>query len=167
QQVRRGRFREQGRLVRGPLGIGTDFESIRDYLPDDDIRQVNWRATGRLGRPMSNIYRVEQDRDVICVIDCGRLMSAPVDERTRLDVAVDTAAAISMTCDVSGDRCGVLAFDDEVKRELSPRRAGSDAVVRALFDLEPTSVDSDYELAFHRIGGWKRSLVFVFTDLLE
>src|SRR5207248_2710719 len=54
QDVRQGRFREQGRIVRGPLGLGTDCESIRDYLPDDDVRQVNWRATERLGRPMTN-----------------------------------------------------------------------------------------------------------------
>ena len=45
--VRQGRFREQGRLTRGPLGLGTDFESIRDYAPDDDVRQINWRATDR------------------------------------------------------------------------------------------------------------------------
>src|SRR5262249_45992616 len=45
--VRQGRFRDPGRLTRGPLGLGTDFESIRDYLPDDDTRQGNWRATGR------------------------------------------------------------------------------------------------------------------------
>ena len=51
--VRTGRFRHEGRRSRGPLGLGTEFESVRDYLPDDDIRQVNWRATERLGRPMS------------------------------------------------------------------------------------------------------------------
>jgi len=167
QAVRRGRFREQGRLVRGPLGLGTEFESIRDYLPDDDVRQVNWLATARVGRPMTNTFRIEQDRDVICVIDSGRLMSAPLDERTRLDAAVDTATAIAMVCDVVGDRSGVLAFDGEVRRELAPRRNGADAVVRAIFDLEPVSVESDYELAFRRIGSWKRSLVFVLTDLLE
>ena len=55
--VRQGRFRDQGISARGPLGLGTEFELVRDYLPDDDIRQVNWRATARLGRPMSNQYR--------------------------------------------------------------------------------------------------------------
>ena len=49
--------------------------------PDDDMRQVNWRATERLGRPMSNQYRVERDRDVVCLVDCGRLMAAPLGER--------------------------------------------------------------------------------------
>ena len=165
--VRRGRFRDPGQRSRGPLGLGTEFESVRDYVPDDDVRQVNWRATARLGRPMSNQYRVEQDRDVICLIDAGRLMGAPLGDRTRLDAAVDVATTVAAVADVVGDRCGVVAFDDEVRREVAPRRKGADAVVRAIFDLEPMAVDSDYELAFRTIGDAKRAFVLVLTDLLE
>lgn len=167
QAVRQGKFRESGRIQRGPLGLGTDFESIRDYLPDDDIRQVNWQATSRAGRPMSNTYRVEQDRDVMCVVDAGRLMAAPVEDHTRLDVTLDAVAAVAAVANVVGDRCGTLAFDSRVLREVSPRRSGGDDVVRALFDLEPSGIDSDYELAFRSVSGGKRSLIFVFTDLLE
>ena len=165
--VRQGRFRETGRLTRGPLGLGTDFESIRDYVPDDDIRQVNWRATARLGRPMSNQYRVEQDRDVVCVVDAGRLMAAPLGDRTRLDAAIDAVAAVAAVADEVGDRCGVVAFDSDVRRSVAPRRKGGQAVVRALFDLEPTPVASDYDVAFRTVGGGKRALVLVLTDLLE
>ncbi|HEX6312949.1 MAG TPA: DUF58 domain-containing protein [Acidimicrobiia bacterium] len=165
--VRQGRFREPGRLTRGPLGLGTDFESIRDYLPDDDVRQVNWRATARLGRPMSNQYRVEQDRDVVCLVDAGRLMAAPVGHLTRLDATIDAVAAVALVADEVGDRCGVVAFDDEVRRNLPPRRSGGDAVVRAVFDVEPRPVDSDYELAFRTVSTGKRAFVLVLTDLLE
>src|SRR5690606_7241526 len=51
--VRQGTFRDPG-LRRGPLGLGTDFESVRDYTPDDDIRRMNWLASERTGRPMVN-----------------------------------------------------------------------------------------------------------------
>ena len=165
--VRQGRFREQGRLTRGPLGLGTDFESIRDYAPDDDVRQINWRATDRTGRPMSNQFRVEQDREVQLLLDAGRLMSAPLEDRTRLDAAVDAAVTVALVADVVGDRCGVVAFDQAIRRRLPPRRAGGDAVVRALFDLEPRPVDADYELAFQTVEGAKRSLIVIFCDLLE
>jgi uncharacterized protein (DUF58 family) len=165
--VRQGRFREQGRLTRGPLGLGTDFESIRDYAPDDDVRQINWRATDRTGRPMSNQFRVEQDREVMLLLDAGRLMAAPLEDRTRLDAAVDAAVSVALVADVLGDRAGVLAFDDAIRRNLSPRRAGGNAVVRALFDLEPRPVDADYELAFQAVEGAKRSLILIFCDLLE
>src|SRR6185437_1305267 len=102
---------------------------------------------------MSNQFRVEQDRDIVAVVDTGRLMSAPIGDRTRLDAALDAVV--------------VVAFDADLRRHLRPRRRGSDAVVRAVYDLEPRPVDSDYELAFHAVGGGKRALVVVFTDLLD
>ena len=167
--VARGRFRDQGATARGPLGLGTEFELIRDYEPDDDIRQVNWRATARLGRPMSNQYRLEQDRDLLLLIDAGRLSSAPLGENqmTILDAELDAAAALAFVADELGDRTGAIAFDDEVRTAMPPRRQAGSDVVRALFDLEPRLKDSDYELAFRRAEGSKRALVVVLCDLLE
>ena len=168
--VRQGRFAAEGRRRRGPLGLGTEFESVRDYSPDDDIRQVNWRATARLQRPMSNQYRVDHDRDVLCVVDTGRLMTAPLPgppPLTRLDAALDAATAVALVADEVGDRCGAVAFDAEVRRRVPPGRRGGRAVVEALFDVEPAAVDSDYELAFRIVGRAKRSLVLVLSDLLE
>ena len=165
--VRAGRFRDEGLRRRGPLGLGTELESVRDYSPDDDIRSVNWRATVRLGRPMSNQYRVERDRDVVFVIDCGRLMAAPFADRTRLDAALDAAVAVAAVADVLGDRCGAIAFAGDVLRALPPRRAGARHVVESVFDLEPQRIDANYELAFQHVRGTKRAFVLVLTDLLE
>jgi uncharacterized protein (DUF58 family) len=166
-QVRLGHFREEGRRTRGPLGLGTDLESIREYQPDDDIRQVNWSATARMGTPMSNTFRVEQDREVMCILDCGRLMAAPIAGRTRLDAAVDAVAAMAAVADTIGDRIGVVAFAERVIRRLTPRRDGGEAVVKAIFDLEPRTVDSDYELAFRVAAASKRAFILILTDLLE
>jgi uncharacterized protein (DUF58 family) len=178
--VARGRFREQGATAHGMLGLGTEFELIRDYQPDDDIRQVNWRATARMGRAMSNQYRLEQDRDLAILVDAGRLSAAAMyAERagpagraiaphgTVLDAELDAAVAIALVADQLGDRCGAIAFDREIRTALPPRRQGGAAVVRALFDLQPRSVDSDYELAFRRAEGSKRALVVVLCDLIE
>ncbi len=165
--VRQGKLGAEGRRIRGPLGLGTDFESVRDYAPDDDVRRINWRATARLGRPMTNQYRVDQNRDVICLVDTGRLMAAPLGDRTRLDAAFDAVAAVAAVADEVGDRCGVIAFDSETRREVRPRRGGARAVVEAVFDLESRPVDSDYELAFTGVARAKRSFVLLMTDLLE
>ncbi len=168
--VARGRFRDWDPThptARGPLGLGTEFELIRDYQPDDDIRQVNWRATARVGRPMSNQYRLEQDRDLLLLLDAGRLSTAPLGAATVLDASLDAATALALVADELGDRCGAVAFDDEVRAQLAPRRAGGAVVVRTLFDLEARPRDSDYELAFRRAGGSKRALVVILCDLLE
>jgi uncharacterized protein (DUF58 family) len=165
--VRHARFRDQGLRGRGPLGLGTEFESVREYSPDDDIRQVNWLATARLGRPMSNEFRLEQDRDVVAVIDAGRLMASPITEATLLDLALDAVTALAAVADELGDRFGAISFDDEVRHRLAPRREGGARAVRALYDLEPTPVDSDYSRGFRAVSGAKRAFVVVFTDLLE
>ena len=175
--LRRGRFRDPGLRTRGPLGLGTEFESVRDYLPDDDVRQINWQATERTGRPMSNQYRIEQDRDVVCLLDAGRLMAAPLRRATedlqpaasatRLDAAVDAVTMVALVADELGDRCGVTVYDSEIRRRLPPRRAGGKAVVRTILDVEPTLVDSDHDLAFRAVGGVKRALIIVLTDLVD
>jgi uncharacterized protein (DUF58 family) len=156
-----------GRISRGPLGLGTDFESVRDYSPDDDIRQLNWRATARVGRPMSNQYRLERDRDVICLLDAGRLMAAPIGAMTMLDAAVDAVAALALAADELGDRCGAIAFDATIRRFLTPRHRGGREVIEGLYDLQAVATDSEFELAFMRVGRSRRALVAVFTDLID
>lgn len=165
--LRQGRSAVHGRLRRGSLGLGTDFESIREYSPDDDIRLINWRASARLGRPMSNRYRLEQDRDVFCLLDAGRLMAAPLGDATLLDVALDALAAVALTADELGDRCGAIAFDRSVLRSLEPRRRGGRLAVETLYDLQATLLDSDFEAAFARVGASRRALVIIFSDLID
>jgi uncharacterized protein (DUF58 family) len=163
---RRGRTTDEGR-IRARLGLGTEFETIRDYSPDDDIRQVNWVTTARVGRPMSNQYRVDENRDVMLAVDAGRLMASPVGDLTRLDIALDAVAILAVAAEEAGDRVGTLAFEAKVSRQLSPGRRNADAVVRALFDLEPTEVESDYERAFYAVGRQKRALVVLYTDIVD
>ncbi|HVB71439.1 MAG TPA: DUF58 domain-containing protein [Acidimicrobiales bacterium] len=163
---RRGGGFHEGR-VRNRLGVGTDFEAIRDYSPDDDIRQVNWVASARTGRPMSNQYRIDENRDVVCLIDTGRLMASPIGEVDRLDVALNAMTILCVEAEESQDRVGAIAFSHEVHRQLSPRRYGTAAIVDALYDLEASEVESDYERAFIAVGRHKRALVVLFSDLVD
>lgn len=188
--IQQGRFATAGLKRRGPLGLGTNFESVREYFPDDDIRNVNWKTTARMGKPMTNQYRVEQDRDVVVLIDTGRLMIAPLpldkeiendDEyleeeyeeekttisATRLDIALDAVCGLVSVADVMGDRSGVIAFNSSVRKHLTPRRAGARAIIRTIYDLEPIPVDSDFDAAINRIGKSKRSFVLILTDFMD
>jgi len=165
--AREGRLLDSTRRARGPLGLGTDFESVREWTPDDDVRHVNWTATQRLGRPMTNQYRLEQARELVFLLDAGRLMAAPLGNRSRLDAALDAVAAVALAADELDDHCGVVAFDSEVRVQMRPRRAGGRDIVRALFDLQPRLVDSDYEQAFRRVAGGRRALVLVLCDLFD
>lgn len=163
---RRGRSGAEGAAVRR-LGIGTEFESVRDYDENDDVRFVNWMATSRCGRPMTNQFRVDENRDLVCLVDTGRLMCAPVGAATRLDVALDALCVLGVAADDAGDRVGATAFAAGVRRSVAPRRRGTAAVVEALFGLQPLEVDSDFAAAFQQVAVRKRSIVVVFTDLVD
>jgi uncharacterized protein (DUF58 family) len=163
---RRGAAGAEGAAVRR-RGLGTEFESVRDYDDNDDVRLVNWMATSRCGRPMTNQFRVDENRDLVCLVDVGRLMCAPAGEATRLDVALDALCVLGVAADGAGDRVGVTAFADETRRHLAPRRRGTPTVVHALFDLQPEEVDSDFRGAFQGVALRKRSIVVVFTDLVD
>lgn len=152
----------------GAIGLGTDFESVREYSPNDDVRQINWAATQRTGRPMSNVYRIEQERDVICMLDTGRLMAAPVSNlTTRLDIALDGVVAVAAAADEMGDRCSAVAFDQTIRASIPPRRKNAALITAALYDITHTNRDSDYQRAFQMVAGRKRSFVILFTDLFD
>src|SRR5690606_7990654 len=106
-----GNFRDPG-LRRGPIGLGTDFEAVREYTPDDDVRRINWAATERTRRPMVNTYREDTERDLWCLIDTGRLLASPIGDRTRLDLVLDAVASVGAVADVLGDRVGAVVFDE-------------------------------------------------------
>ena len=163
---RRGLAGAEGAAVRR-VGIGTEFESVRDYDDNDDVRFVNWMATSRCGRPMTNQYRVDENRDLVCLVDTGRLMVAPVGDASLLDVALDALCVVGVAVDDAGDRFGAVAFDATVRRSVAPRRRGTAAVVEALYDLQPVEVDSDFGLAFQQVAARKRSIVLVLTDLVD
>jgi uncharacterized protein (DUF58 family) len=171
QAVRQRSIRSVGSRRRGPLGLGTEFESVREYRTDDDVRQINWRATARLGRPMSNNLRVEQDMDLWILVDMGRLSSAsmmaasgPV---TRLDIALDAAAALGLVADDLNDRVGFVSYGSEVGRVLHPRRRGGSRSIEAGYALESSDGESDHAKAFASTSSNRRGLVFVFTDLVD
>ncbi len=152
---------------RGPLGIGTEFELVREHVDGDDIRQMNWLATARVGRAMTNQFRLDSERDVLCLIDCGRLMTVPIGDRSRLDIALDATAAIALATEELGDRCGAVAFDTGVRCSVAPSHRAATRVVRAVFDLEARPVESDYESAFALAGARKHMVAVFFTDLLD
>ena len=104
----------------------------------------------------------------MCLLDAGRLMAAPLGDRTRLDAALDAVPRWRAVADELGDRCGVVAFDAATSAAAPPRRARRRRGRRARCSTSSrATVDSDYELAFARVGGAKRALVIVFTDLLD
>lgn len=158
------------RLVR-VRGRGTDFESLRDYTPDDEFRAIDWKATARRAKPIARQYQEEKSQNVVLMLDCGRTMGPVIDNLTRLDHAVNAAMMLAQVASLKGDKIGLMAFGDDIIT-FSPPRQGKSQFLRLLnlaYDLKDAEGDSNYTRAISYLTSrWtRRSLVVLFTDLVD
>lgn len=152
-------------------GLGSEFESLREYAAGDPFRAVDWKATARRGKMMVAQYEVERSQHIVLAVDAGRLMSARLGDRRKLDYAVSAALAIAAIAQSAADRVGLHAFAGTTLGAI-PARSGAQhtaVLTDALSDLEPHFEESDYERAALELRRRfrKRSLVVVFTDLFD
>jgi uncharacterized protein (DUF58 family) len=153
------------------FGQGTEFEMLRDYQVDDEYRVIDWKATSKKGKPVSRVYQVERTRNVLLMIDTGRIMGVRVGDLTKLEHAVNSALLVSFVALRLGERVGLCLFSSEIKEyiPLQGRRTHFNVIVEALYNLKPDDYESDYEKAFEYVArkNKKRSLVIIYTDLIE
>jgi uncharacterized protein (DUF58 family) len=169
--ARRGQLLEIGvRDIRRP-GEGTEFERVREHVPDDPLRQVNWKATARTGRLMTSELIPERAQPVIICLDHGRLMGVGAGALTKLDHAVNAALLLANAALRHGDRVGMLSFDDRITTLLKPRagRSALRALIDAVQPLRPGDTEADYDAALGHLDSWqrRRSLLAIFTDVVD
>ena len=170
-RIRRARILEVGmRSARG-LGGGTDFEQLREYGPDDEFRRIDWTATARAGKPIVRTYRAERNQSVVVLLDNGRVMAGRVAGVPRVEHAMDAAMMLTAVATRLGDRCGLVAFDREVRAVVPPARHTDQVgrVTEAMYALEPVLSESDYPGAFAEVVARfrRRAMLVVLSDLLE
>jgi uncharacterized protein (DUF58 family) len=152
-------------------GEGREFESMRDYVRGDELRHISWTATARRGKLTTRQYQIERDQTILIAIDGGRLMTARIEQETKLDSAVHAALALMSAAARAGDNAGLLVFGRKIKSFLPPSRGRDhmDAALESLYSVEPEMVEPSYSRAFEFIAAnsKRRSLVVLLTDLVD
>ncbi|MFF5189089.1 DUF58 domain-containing protein [Streptomyces sp. NPDC000345] len=140
------RLRElDGRTSVLTRGEGTEFDSLRAYVPGDDTRSIDWRATARHSTVAVRTWRPERDRHILLVLDTGRTSAGRVGDAPRLDAAMDAALLLAALASRAGDRVDLLAYDRRVRALVQGRTARDvlPALVNAMATLEPELVETD------------------------
>ena len=169
--ARRGQLAEIGLRTMRLRTEGSEFERVREAFPDDPLRSINWRATARTGHLMATELIPERAQPLVICLDHGRLMGIGAGELTKLDHAINAALLLVHVALRSGDRAGMLAFADTVTGTLPPR-AGT-AQLRRFLDatrpIRPGETEADYDDALNFYSRWqtRRSLIVIFTDVLD
>ena len=152
-------------------GEGREFESMRDYVRGDELRHISWTATARRGKLTTRQYQIERDQTILIALDAGRLMTARIEEETKLDSAVHASLALMSAAARAGDNAGLMVFGRRIKSYLPPSRGRDhlDAALEALHAVEPEMIEPSYARAFEFVSAntKRRSLVVLLTDLVD
>ena len=152
-------------------GEGRDFESLREYVPGDELRHVSWSATARRGKLTTRQYQIERDQTILVALDAGRLMTARIEDESKFDAAIHAALALMSAAARGGDNAGLAVFGRRVGTYLPPARGHEQmsAVLEALHGVEPEMIEPSYTRAFEYIAAHcrRRALVVILTDLVD
>ncbi|MCX2928297.1 DUF58 domain-containing protein [Streptomyces sp. NEAU-W12] len=164
------RLRElDGRTSVLTRGEGTEFDSLRAYVPGDDTRSIDWRATARQSAVAVRTWRPERDRHILLVLDTGRTSAGRVGDIPRLDASMDAALLLAALASRAGDRVDLLAHDRRLRALVQGRSAGDvlPSLVNAMAVLEPELVETDARslTATALRTAPRRSLIVLFTTL--
>ncbi len=154
------------------LGEGIELADIREYVPGDDVRTIDWNATARTGRPHVRVYEADRDTSALVVVDRSASMAFGTAGRTKEGLARELIAAMAVLVLRRGDRLGGLMFADRCLAEVRAA-AGRKAALRLLHEVDQTlpregassRLDRALEEAY-RIAR-RRSLVVVVSDWLD
>lgn len=152
-------------------GVGTEFESLAEFRQGDDPRRIDWRSTARMGHPIVRRYQVERHRDVMILVDCGRLMGTKTATGSKLDCAIDASLMLAEVALRHGDRCGISFFDDRVRGYRTPLSGISSlpTIAEGVYDLQSQWRESDFGAMFAelQLRQTRRSLIVLLSDIVD
>lgn len=152
-------------------GHGLEFAEIRQYLPGDDVRFIDWNVTARRRTPYIKQYVEERERTVLLLIDVSASESFGTTGRSVRSYALELAGLLGFAAALSNDRVGALAFSDQTEYLLPPRK-GHRHVLRMLHDLltlDPRRTGTDLARAIDEAARLVRrgGVVFLISDFHE
>ena len=165
------RLSQLGVLHRRRRGEGLEFHQLRDYRQEDSPRQIDWKATSRMGRMISREYQDERDQQIVFLLDCGSRMRARDGDLFHFDHTLNALLLLAYVALNQGDAVGIATFGHAESRYLPPRKsvATVNRLLNAVYDLQPTLQSPDYLLAgealLKRLS--KRAFIVLVTNLRD
>jgi uncharacterized protein (DUF58 family) len=150
------------------IGHSYEFEQIKNYMQGDDVRTINWKATGRRHQLMINQYGDEKSQQVYSILDKSRAMNMPFNGLSLLDYAVNTTLVISNTAIHKDDKAGILTFNEKmgsyIKADKKPGQLK--LISEVLYKEAESSLEANYELLYKAVARLikQRSLIILYTN---
>jgi uncharacterized protein (DUF58 family) len=152
-------------------GRGMDFEELREYMPGDDVRDIDWNVTNRMGRPFVKRFREERELGMVLAIDISASSAFGSARRTKREFATEIAATLAISAARASDKVALLLFTEQVELYLPPRKGRRHILrlIREMLSFQPkhraTNIPAALSFLNHVLP--RRSMVFLLTDFLH
>ena len=152
-------------------GRGMAFSEVREYQYGDDVRNMDWNVTARLGSPYVKVFEEERELTVVLLIDVSRSGLFGTRERTKRDLIAEVAAVLSFSAIINNDKVGALFFSSKVELFIPPKKGRSHLlhIIREILDFQPTEDGTDISNALRYLSNAikKKCAAFVLSDMLD
>lgn len=151
-------------------GRGMEFDEVREYDPQDDMRDIDWNVTARMGHPYTKKFVEERELTVIFLVDVSSSGRYGTRNKTKSEVIAEICALLAFAAVKNNDRVGFIAFSDRVEKFVPPKKGRLHVlrVIREILTFNPKHKKTNLNAAFDVLNGviTKRSTVFLFSDFL-
>lgn len=151
-------------------GRGMAFSEVREYMPGDDIRSIDWNVTARFNHPYVKIFEEERELTVMLLVDISASGDFGTSRQFKRELITELCAVLSFSAIQNNDKIGIIFFTDKVEKFIPPKKGKSHIlrIIRELIDFEPENTGTDIGGALQYFTNMikKRSISFLISDFL-
>jgi len=151
-------------------GRGMEFEEVRAYMPGDDIRDIDWNVTARMGHPYIKLYREERELTIMLLVDVSSSGLFGTVKQLKNELAAELASVLAFAAIKSNDKVGLVIFSDHVERYIPPKKGRSHVwrVIKEVLEHQPRSTGTDIGAALNYLNTVfrRRAVVFLISDFI-
>ncbi|MBI5376361.1 MAG: DUF58 domain-containing protein [Candidatus Schekmanbacteria bacterium] len=152
-------------------GRGMEFQQVREYVPGDDIRLIDWNVTARTGGAFIKEFKEERELNIMVAVDLSGSSIFGSSKEMKRDVAAELAALFSCLAVKSNDRVGMLLFTDKIEKFLPPKKGRSNIwrVIKEVLSFEPSGTGTDIAMALNFLSKAlpRRAVCFIISDFFS
>lgn len=152
-------------------GRGVIFSEVREYVPGDDVRDIDWNVTARQNKPFVKVYEEERELTVMLLVDVSGSRSFRAVGEAKMEKMAEIAATLAFSSIQNNDKVGMIMFSDKIEKFIPPKKGRKHILllIREIINYQPENqgTDIDQALRFLTNAIKKRTAAFLISDLID
>ncbi len=152
-------------------GRGMTFSEVREYVPGDEVRTIDWNVTARFGHPFVKVFEEERELTAMLVADVSASEDFGTANQLKRELITEVCATIAFSAIRNNDKVGLILFSDRVEKFIPPKKGRSHILrmVRELLEYRAVHRGTDIKEALRYMNNVikKRSIAFLISDMLD